>query len=179
MIGYQLFSPEGIGTIQPGADLARILAYSFESDGMTLQDGDILLLAHKIVSKAEGRVQRLCDVSPSKQALSLARKTGKDAPLVELILEESGEILCAQKGLLLCRHRLGFVCADAAVDRSNAGDGMAVLLPIDPDASAARIRRALEARYRCRLGVIICDTHGRSFREGASGIAIGLSLIHI
>lgn len=179
MVSYQLFAPEGIGSIQPGDSLAQLLGDAFAAEGLVLQDGDILLLAHKIVSKAEGRVYRLAEVVPSPRAVELAARTGKDAALVELILRETDEVLWAQPRLLLCRHRLGFICANAAVDCSNAGEGSAVLLPVDPDRSAAQLRCALEQRFHCRLGVVICDTHGRPFREGAGGIAIGASGVSV
>ena len=175
MVSYQLFAPEGIGSVQPGDRLAQILGDAFVAEGLVPQDGDILLLAHKIVSKAEGRLYRLAEVVPSPRAVELSARTGKEAALVELILRETSEVLWAQPGLLLCRHRLGFVCANAAVECSNAGEGSAVLLPVDSDRSAAQLRSELEQRFHCRLGVVICDTHGRPFREGAGGIAIGAS----
>lgn len=175
MVSYQAFAPEGIGSIHPGDDLGRILGDALEKEGLQPRNGDILVLAHKIVSKAEGRIRRLSEVTPSPRAMALARRTGKEPPLVEVILQESDEVLWAGPGLLLCRQHLGLVCANAAVDCSNAGEQSAVLLPEDPDRSAAQLRRTLEERFCCRLGVVICDTHGRPFREGAGGIVIGAS----
>lgn len=179
MKDYRVFAPEGLGTISPEANLLKELSDALAAEQIWPQDGDILVLAHKIVSKAEGRVFPLSQVQPSPRALALARSTGKEAALVELILRETEEVLWASKGLLLCRHRLGHICANAAVDCSNAGEGLAVLLPLDPDRSAAELRQGLEARFRCRLGVLICDTHGRPFREGAGGTVVGASGVRL
>ena len=180
MKSYQVFAPEGIPAIRPGDDLADCLLGGLERERFPLQAGDILVLAHKIVSRAEGRLFPLRSVRPSPRALVLGERTGKPAELVELILRESSEVLwAAENGLLLCRHRLGFVCANAAVDCSNAGDGSAALLPENPDASAAALRQNLEARLGLRLGVVICDTHGKPFREGACGTVIGASGVQL
>lgn len=180
MQSMQIIVPEQIPEIVPGDNLASVLSANLMREQIQLQSGDILVLAHKIVSKAEGRLTKLSDIVPSPGALALAKTTGKDPALVELILQESAEILwAAPNGLLIAKHRLGFVCANAAVDCSNAGNGMAIQLPKDPDASAARIRSALEATAGCRLGVIICDTHGKPFRKGACGTVIGASGVRL
>lgn len=176
MRSYQVLAPERMPEIGPGDSLADIVLGVLEEEGLRLQTGDVLVFAHKVVSKAEGRVFPLREVRPSRRAMELAERTGKAPELVELILRESREVLWADKnGLLLCLHRLGFVCANAAVDCSNAGDGSAVLLPEDPDASAASLRQALESRLGLRLGVVVCDTHGKPFREGACGTVVGAS----
>lgn len=176
MKSYQILAPERVPEIRAGDDLAETVLQALREESLPLQTGDILVFAHKVVSKAEGRLFPLCGVRVSQRARKLAERTGKAPELVELILRESEEVLWAgRNGLLLCRHRLGFVCANAAVDCSNAGEGSAVLLPEDPDASAAALRRDLEARLGLRLGVVICDTHGKTFREGACGTVVGAS----
>lgn len=144
-----------------------------------MQDGDILILAQKIVSKAEGRMVNLASVIPSPRALELAEKSGKDPRIAELILRESAEILRVRPGSVIVEHRLGFVCANAGVDQSNVkgedGGEYALLLPIDPDGSARAIRAALEQATGKRLGVMVIDSHGRAWRIGTVGICIGLS----
>ncbi len=169
-----------IPEVRPGDDLAALVQRGLDAAGLTLRDHDILVLAQKVVSKAEGRFARLEDVTPSERARELARRTHKDPRLVELILRESREVLRAVPGVLIVEHRLGFVCANAGIDRSNvppqAEPGQWVLLlPVDPDASAARLRAALEAASGARLGVLIIDSHGRAWRLGTVGMTIGLS----
>ena len=172
----QLFALESIPEIRPDDDLASVLISAMDREGFVPTEGDIFVLAHKVVSKAEGRIYHLPEVVPSPEAIRLGKITGKPPALVELILQESEKVLyAAEQGYLLCQHRLGFVCANAAVDCSNAGDENAILLPLRPDDSAQRMRIALEARYHSRFGAIICDTHGKPFREGASGTVIGAS----
>jgi coenzyme F420-0:L-glutamate ligase/coenzyme F420-1:gamma-L-glutamate ligase len=159
----------GLPEIGPGDDLAALLAAAaahLPDPGLT--GGDVLAVAHKVVAKAEGRVRRLAEVTPGAAALDLARRHGKDPRLVELILGESAELLRADAGRLIARTRHGFVCANAGVDQSNAGgEGLAVLLPVDPDASA----RALRARLGC--AVIVTDSFGRAWRTGQAEVAIG------
>ncbi|MEZ4645993.1 MAG: coenzyme F420-0:L-glutamate ligase [Chloroflexota bacterium] len=165
--------------IQPGDDLAAIILTALAQAGMALQDGDVLALAQKIVSKAEGRLVRLADVTPSARAYEVAEQTAKDPRIVELILQESDEISRLRKGVLIVRHRLGFTSANAGIDRSNVGplsqDETVLLLPQDPDASAARIRAALLAQCGVAVGVVITDSHGRPFRLGTVGVAIGVA----
>jgi len=163
------------GRLQPGQDLGAWVADALERSGLRPQDGDVVVVAHKVVSVAEGRVVRLEEVRPSAAAVQLAHQTGKDPRLVELVLRESTEIVRARPGLLITRHRLGFVCANGGVDRSNAGPGCAVLLPADPDGSARRLREALRARFGCQVGVVVADTHGRAHREGAVGVCVGVA----
>ncbi len=167
--------------IQSGDDLPQIILDSLDEAGITLEDGDILVLAQKIVSKSEGRLVNLAKIVPSPRACELAEKIQKDSRLVELILQESREVLRTRVGTIIVEHRLGFVCANAGIDHSNvAGDGTlqeewVLLLPEDPDASANRIREQLETVSGCRLGVMIIDSHGRAWRNGVVGTAIGLS----
>ena len=163
--------------IQPGDDLAELLLSALKHKGLELHHGDILVLAQKIVSKAEGRLVQLSGVLVSEEAKQLALETEKDPRLVQLILDESNEVLRAKPGLLIVEHRLGFVCANAGIDRSNIeqGDQAVLLLPENPDASAEKIRQQLERASSSRLGVLIVDSHGRAWRQGVSGLAIGLS----
>ncbi len=171
----------GIPMVRPGDDLGAIVLHGLEAAGLQLADGDVLVLAQKIVSKAEGRLVALNSVTPSARALELAARSEKDARVVELILQESREVLRVRPGTIIVEHRLGFVCASAGIDHSNvAGEGQAdeewvLLLPQDPDQSAARLRQRLEAASGARLGVMIIDSHGRAWRIGVVGAAIGFS----
>ncbi len=170
-----------IPMIRPGDDLPAVILQAVERAGLVLQDGDILVLAQKIVSKAEGRFANLVDVAPSARAIELGRDIEKDPRLVELILQESNEVLRTRPGTIVVEHRLGFVCANAGIDHSNvAGPGTeaeewVLLLPENPDDSARSIRERLEAASQARLGVLIIDSHGRAWRNGTEGVAIGLS----
>lgn len=175
----ELFPLPGIPAVQPGDELAGLLLAAVAEAGLSLQNGDVLALAQKIVSKAEGRAVNLTDVQPGSEALAVAEKTGKDPRLVELILRESEEISRMREGLLIVRHRLGFTSANAGIDRSNVRqegeDTTVLLLPEDPDESAARLRDALRAQQGVDVGVLIVDSHGRPFRLGTVGVAIGVA----
>lgn len=170
-----------IPLIRPGDDLVEVILRSLEKAGLSLMDGDILALAQKIVSKAEGRVVNLAQVTPSPRAIGLAECVEKDARLIELVLQESKSILRTRPGTIVVEHRLGFVCANAGIDHSNvAGEGndqeeWVLLLPEDPDASAGDLRKRLESASGARLGVMIIDSHGRAWRMGTVGAAIGLA----
>ena len=168
---------DGLPLIQPGDDLASLLLASLGRASIALQDGDILVLAQKIVSKAEGRFAILDAVQPTAEAQALAAQTEKDPRLVQLILDESQAVIRAAAGTLIVQHRLGFISANAGIDHSNVeqGEQQVLLLPKDPDASALRIRQALETGSGARLGVLIIDSHGRPWRLGTAGVAIGLS----
>jgi len=169
----------GIPEVQPGADLAALVLSALSDAGAALRNGDVLVLAQKIVSKAEGRYVALRDVTPSPEACALAKETLKDPRLVELILRESSEIVRHRPNLIIAVHRLGFVMANAGIDLSNLAPDdsgeRALLLPYDPDASAARIRGALETASGARIGVAINDSFGRPWRNGVTGVAIGVS----
>lgn len=171
----------GIPLVQPGDDLPAILLAAVARADLRLVDGDILVLAQKIVSKSEGRLVALSQVVPSAEACALAQKTEKDPRFVELVLRESRSVLRTRPGTLIVEHRRGFVCANAGIDHSNVRgptgnpEDWVLLLPEDPDASAERIRRALEATCGARLGVMIIDSHGRAWRMGIVGVAIGIS----
>jgi coenzyme F420-0:L-glutamate ligase/coenzyme F420-1:gamma-L-glutamate ligase len=154
----------GLPEIAPGDDLAALLAAA----GTELLPTDVLAVAHKVVSKAEGRVVALQDITPGEQAHALAAEHGKDPRLIEVVLSESAELVRADRGRFICRTRHGFVCANAGVDASNAGaPDTLVLLPLDPDASA----RALRARLGC--AIVITDSFGRAWRQGQCEVAIG------
>ncbi len=171
----------GIPLIQPGDNLADILFSRMTAAGLTLQDGDILVLAQKIVSKVEGRLVNLNDVEPSQRANEIGAEIDKDPRLVELMLRESAGILRTRPGTIIVEHKLGFICANAGIDHSNVRgpygnpDDWVLLLPEDPDKSAATIRAAIEKAAGVRIGVMIIDSHGRAWRNGVVGVAIGLS----
>jgi len=177
MDSIEIIPLTGIPLIQPGDDLARLLGDAIvRSSG--LGDGDVLVIAQKIVSKAEGRYVDLDQITPSPRAIEIAQQCDKDPRLIEVILSESSEVVRVRPGLIITRHRLGFVSANAGVDRSNVapeGVDQVLLLPIDPDRSAAHIRSALRDRFGIDAAVIIADSHGRPHRLGTVGVAIGLS----
>jgi coenzyme F420-0:L-glutamate ligase / coenzyme F420-1:gamma-L-glutamate ligase len=162
----EAFALAGLPEIHPGDDLAALLA------AHDYEPGDVLVIAHKIVSKAEGALRRLAEVTPTPRAHELARAHGKDPRHVQVVLDESETVLRAQRGVLICRTRLGFVCANAGVDASNApAEGVVVTLPRDPDASA----RALRAAIRARPAIVIADSFGRAWRHGQCDVAIGIA----
>jgi len=167
--------------IQQGDDLVEIIAQSLDDNGIKLTDGDIIIIAQKIVSKAEGRMINLTTVEPSEDALHYADLTGKDPRLIHLILSESQDVLRTRENLIIVQHKLGFVSANAGIDHSNVNgpwgeeEDWVLLLPEDPDLSAEVIRKSLEARYQLKIGVLIIDSHGRAWRLGTVGVAIGLS----
>jgi len=167
-----------IPDVQPGDNVAELILTALAGANLALQDGDVLAIAQKIVSKAEGRLVYLADVTPGPRALEVAAQTDKDPRIVELILQESDEISRLKPGVLVVRHKLGFTSANAGIDRSNvnaAGDTAVLLLPLDPDASAAAIRQAIHAALNVTVGVVITDSHGRPFRLGTVGVAIGVA----
>ena len=162
--------------VEAGDDLAALLELALRRLPVTLDDGDVLVVAQKIVSKAEGRLIPLASVTPGERAIALAKETDKDPRLVQLVLDESTEVMRTRPGVLLVRHRLGNVGAHAGIDQSNvdhAGGECALLLPEDPDRSAAALRSALAARTGARLGIIIADSMNRAWRLGTVGGAIG------
>lgn len=169
----------GIARIEAGDDLAGVLARALAGGTPAPASGDVLVVAQKIVSKAEGRTVDLATVIPGAQARELAQVTGKDARLVELILAESTDVLRAKPGVLIVRHRLGHVMANAGIDRSNvaspAGEEHVLLLPVDADASAAALRESLLDRLGIRLGVIVSDSFGRPWRNGTTNVALGVA----
>jgi len=177
----------GIPLVRAGDDLVAIIASALTGNGVAPVPGDVICLAQKIVSKAEGRLLALRDVTPTDAAIRLAEETMKDPRLVQLILDESTDVVRKKPGVLLVRHRLGIVGAQAGIDQSNiehgpsgsGADEYALLLPVDPDASAARLRAGLEARFGVPLGVVITDSNNRPWRLGSIGSAIGCSGIRV
>jgi coenzyme F420-0:L-glutamate ligase / coenzyme F420-1:gamma-L-glutamate ligase len=165
----------GLPLVKPGDDLVALLQMALQRANIVVRDGDILVIAQKIVSKAEGRIINLNDVVPSPRASALAKKADKDPRLVEIILSESSEVIRYRKGVLIVAHRLGFVMANAGIDRSNSGedDELVILLPLDPDGSAAALKAKIDNDCRVNVGVIINDSFGRAWRNGIVGIAIG------
>jgi coenzyme F420-0:L-glutamate ligase / coenzyme F420-1:gamma-L-glutamate ligase len=161
--------------IGPGTDLPAVIVRSLRSAGLVPAAGDALVVAQKVVSKAEGSVVDLTAVRPGPEAARIAETIEKDPRLVEVVLRESARVVRAQHGVLITEHRLGFICANAGVDHSNVGLGPDVvsLLPRDPDASARAIRDALRAAFDVPVAVVINDSHGRPHREGAVGVCIG------
>jgi coenzyme F420-0:L-glutamate ligase / coenzyme F420-1:gamma-L-glutamate ligase len=159
--------------VTPGFDLAGGIAAAAPDD---LANGDVLVVAHKVVSKAEGRLRRLGEIEPGERARRLAAEHRKDPRLLQAVLDESAELLRAVDGVLICLTRHGFVCANAGVDQSNAGAaGELVLLPEDPDASARRLRAGIDAARGVRPAVIVSDSFGRAWRIGQTDVAIGLA----
>jgi len=172
----ELIALEGLPLVQPGDDLSRMLLSALYETGLALRAGDVLVLAQKIVSKAENRLVELADVQPSPRALELAEETAKDARLVEVILRESRGVVRTRKDTLIVEHRLGYILANAGVDASNVGDeGRVLLLPEDPDASAQALRTALCAASGCDVAVVINDSWGRAWRMGTIGTALGVA----
>jgi coenzyme F420-0:L-glutamate ligase/coenzyme F420-1:gamma-L-glutamate ligase len=167
--------------IQNGDDLVECIIHSLSSTDITLQNNDILVFAQKIISKTEGRIINLSSVRPSNQAFELAAQCGKDAHLVELILQESKVILRVRPGTIIVEHRLGFICANAGIDHSNVtpsnieDENFVLLLPENPNISARLIRKKIELESGVQIGVMIIDSHGRAWRLGVVGASIGFS----
>ncbi|HEY3063536.1 MAG TPA: coenzyme F420-0:L-glutamate ligase [Chloroflexota bacterium] len=171
----ELWPVTGLGEVVPGTDLAAAISAALAASGERLADGDVVVITQKVVSKAEGCLVDLATVEPSPLARDWAERWAKDARVVELVLRESRRIVRMERGVIISETSHGLICANAGVDVSNVGNDQATLLPADPDASAARVRAALEAASGARLGVIISDTFGRAWREGQTNVAIGVS----
>jgi coenzyme F420-0:L-glutamate ligase/coenzyme F420-1:gamma-L-glutamate ligase len=173
----------GLPELRAGDDLAALIAEAAEACGETLHDGQLVLIAHKVVSKAEGAVVSLGDVQPGETALELAERLTAEAPsnvrdprAVQVVLDQSAEIVRAERGVLICRTHHGFLCANAGVDASNAADEETlIVLPRDPDGSARRLRARLRELSGARVGVLISDSFGRAWRHGQLDVAIGLA----
>lgn len=173
----QLIAVPGIPLVQAGDDLVGIIAHGLAAAGIVPKDHDVLVIAQKIVSKAEGRLVDLRSIEPSARAMELAAVVRKDPRLVEVILSESRRVVRAVKDVLIVEHRLGMIMANAGVDQSNTADPqgppLALMLPENPDASASRMREGLGLRLGCSIGVIVNDSFGRPWRVGTVGVAIG------
>ena len=177
MTSLEVVALEGLPLVRPGDDLVQLIARAFTRNGVAPRAGDVLVVAQKIVSKAENRVIDLATVEPSAKARTLAAEVDKDPRLVEVILSESVRVVRARRGVLIVEHRLGFIMASAGVDQSNVapagGSPRALLLPKDPDRSAQALRRGLVAATGIDLAVVINDSFGRPWRQGTVGVAIG------
>lgn len=166
----------GVKLVEPGDDLGAIAVAAFAENDIEPQTGDVLVVAQKIVSKAEGRYVDIATVEPSPQAVALAAETDKDPRFVEVVLGEAKRVVRRRPGLLIVEHRLGFVMANAGIDHSNLPGGEServLLLPVDPDDSAARLRQSIAAGLGVAIGVIVSDSFGRPWRKGTVGVAIG------
>jgi coenzyme F420-0:L-glutamate ligase/coenzyme F420-1:gamma-L-glutamate ligase len=170
-----VFAVPGIPEVTSGADLGALVAGAVSRSGRGVEPGDVMVVAQKVVSKAEGAIVRLDDVTPSPAATRWAAETGRDARVIEVILSESARIVRMEHGILIAETRHGFVCANAGVDASNVAPGFVTVLPQDPDASAHRLRLALSTAFGCPVAVIVSDTFGRAWREGVINVALGVS----
>lgn len=166
---------EGIPEIQPGDDLGEHIARACESQGVSLQEGDVLIVTQKAVSKSEDRSVDLAGVEPSLLALELSKTGDKDPRHVEVVLRETKRFVRMDRGVMICETRHGLVCANAGVDASNVPEGKLMLLPLDPDASAQRIRASLKQRTGADVAIIVSDTFGRPWRAGYTEVAIGVA----
>jgi coenzyme F420-0:L-glutamate ligase/coenzyme F420-1:gamma-L-glutamate ligase len=179
MNSLEVIALAGLPLIKAGDDLVELIASSLKQNGVEPQAHDVLVVAQKIVSKAEGRMVDLATVKPSARALAVAVEVDKDPRLVEIILSESARVVRARRNVLIVEHRLGFVMANAGVDQSNVGpsDGAsrALLLPENPDRSAETLRNGLAAATGIDLAVVINDSFGRPWRQGTAGVAIGVA----
>jgi len=177
MTSLEVIALTGLPLIKAGDDLVEMIASSLKQNGVEPRAKDVLVVAQKIVSKAEGRMVDLATIKPSARAIALATEVDKDPRLVEVILSESVRVVRARRNVLIVEHRLGFIMANAGVDQSNVGpaDGAqrALLLPEHPDRSAAALRRGLAAATGIDLAVVINDSFGRAWRQGTAGVAIG------
>jgi coenzyme F420-0:L-glutamate ligase / coenzyme F420-1:gamma-L-glutamate ligase len=167
----------GIKLVEPGDDLAAVAGAAFAANGIVPETGDVLVVAQKIVSKAEGRYVDITTVEPSERAVALAAKVDKDPRFVEVVLSESRRVVRHRPGLLIVEHLLGFVMANAGIDHSNLplgqGEERILLLPKDPDESAHALRESLAAAFGVDIAVVICDSFGRPWRKGTVGVALG------
>lgn len=177
LISLSVTALPGIPLVQAGDNLPQLILDGLNRAELHLQDGDVLVVTSKIVSKAEGRQFRLSSIQPGAEAIRLAEETRKDPRIVELVLNESRLISRKAVGVLVTQHRLGFVSANAGIDQSNVdgSDETVLLLPVHPDESAAGIRLALQDKTGTQIGVVISDSHGRPFRMGNVGVAIGVA----
>ena len=182
MTGISLYPVPNLPLIEPGDDLGSLIVEQLAAAGQAVQPGDIFVIAQKVVSKAEGRLVRLADVTPDARSQEIAQIVDKDPRHVQVVLDDSNEILRTRRGLLVVEQKSGWVCANAGVDRSNVatfaeGEEMLALLPVDADASAANLRQRLldlsELDAETKLGVLINDSHGRAWRVGTVGVCIG------
>ncbi|MGB7973538.1 MAG: coenzyme F420-0:L-glutamate ligase [Roseiarcus sp.] len=177
MTSLEVIALNGLPLVEAGDDLVKLIASGLKLNGLERRAQDVLVVAQKIISKAEGRMVDLATIRPSAQAIALATEVDKDPRLVEVILSESVRVVRARRNVLIVEHRLGFIMANAGVDQSNVGPGdgarRVLLLPENPDRSAATLRRGLAAATGVDLAVVINDSFGRPWRQGTAGVAIG------
>ncbi len=171
----EIFPLPGLPEVKPGDDIAREIAQAARAQGFRVLEDDIFVVAQKIVSKSDGRIVRLDQVTPSQCARAWAESWSKDARVIELVLREFKRIVRMERGVIIAETRHGFICANAGVDVSNTEDGTAVLLPEDPDASARTLQICLSKYFSCHVGVIVSDTFGRAWREGLVNVALGVA----
>jgi coenzyme F420-0:L-glutamate ligase / coenzyme F420-1:gamma-L-glutamate ligase len=179
MTSLEVIALQGLPLVRAGDDLAELIASALKLNGVALRAKDVLVVAQKIVSKAEGRIVDIATVKPSAKALALAAEVDKDPRLVEVILSESARVVRARRGLIIVEHKLGFIMANGGVDQSNVaptdGSARVLLLPENPDGSAETLRRGLKARTGVDAAIIINDSFGRPWRKGTAGVAIGVA----
>jgi len=168
----------GLPEIAPGDDLTELIVKAAKKRNLSVQAGNLFVVAQKIVSKSEGKIVQLSSVEPSKRAVRWASKYNKDARVIELVLRESKRIVRMEKGVIIAETRCGFICANAGVDTSNTESGTAVLLPEDPDLSARRLQVGLARKFGVPIAVLISDTFGRPWREGLVNVALGVAGIN-
>ena len=183
MNNLELIALEGIPLVEPGDDIADIIFSSLEKHQFKLRDGDVFVIAQKIISKSENRYAYLNQINPTSEALRLSKETNKDPKLVQLILNESTKVVRNRKGVIVVEHKLGFVHANAGIDKSNIKsekeNPRVLLLPKDPDLSALKIKEKIMKRTNFKIGIIINDSSGRAWRNGIVGIAIGSSGVDV
>lgn len=177
-MSIELIGIKGIPLVKKGDNISKLIIDALNKQGISLKNEDILLIAETLISKAEGNILKLSDFTPSEESIVMAQKSGKDPKLVEAIIQESNEIVEVGPNFIITETKHGFVCANSGIDESNVDEGFATPMPDDADKSANEIREFLENKYGLELAVIITDTQGRAFRNGAIGVAIGCSGIN-
>ncbi len=175
MTAIQIIGVDHIPEVQPGDDLVRLIANGLRESDRPLVDGDVVVVTHKIVSKAEGQLVDMTTIEPSALAVQWAEKYEKDARQIEVVLREAVRIVRMERGILIAETRHGFICANAGVDASNVSPHTVCLLPVDPDRSAAHIRAGLCHEFGVDVGVVISDSFGRPWRNGIINVAIGVA----
>ena len=179
MKSFNAYALEGFPLVTPSSNIARLIVEVSENNGLKLQDGDVIVVAQKVISKAERRVFRLKDIVPSRRAKKLANLTGKDPRFVELVLREAKNVLKATRDVLLVEDKRGLICINAGIDKSNVeGRGNFALLPENPDASAEKCRSEIKGLTGKNVAVVVCDTYSRPFRRGQVNFAIGVAGIN-
>ncbi len=174
-MNLEIIGITGMPLIKEGDELAELILESMDKEGLKVHEGDIFVIAETAIAKSEGNTIEISKITPSTKSLELAEKTGKDAELVEAIIQESNEIIKVGPDFIVSETKHGFVCANAGIDESNVNKGLATPIPDDPDKSARDIRAKIGEKTGKEIGTIISDTQGRAFREGAIGVAIGIS----